>query len=87
MQSNSKLLSEFPFVDHGNPDNNLESLYYYYSVLEIVGLRVPARYIRDFALFNVYSSCKNCPSAICASAANVVCRDVDVRIWSQERSP
>jgi hypothetical protein len=48
------------------------------SVLEIVGLRVPARYIRDFALFNVCSSCKNCPSGRCASAANVVCRDVDV---------
>jgi hypothetical protein len=48
------------------------------SVLEIAGLRVPARYIRDFALFNVCSSCKNCPSARCASAANVVCRDVDV---------
>jgi hypothetical protein len=49
-----------------------------HSVLEIVGLRVPARYIRDFALFNVCSSSKNCPSARCASAANVVCRDVDV---------
>jgi hypothetical protein len=48
------------------------------SILEIVGLRVPARYIRDFALFNVCSSYKNCPSARCASAANVVCRDVDV---------
>jgi hypothetical protein len=48
------------------------------SVLEIVGLRVPARYIRDIALFNVCSSCKNYPSARCASAANVVCRDVDV---------
>jgi hypothetical protein len=48
------------------------------SVLEIVGLRVPARYIRDFALFNVCSSNKNCPSARCASAANVVCQDVDV---------
>jgi hypothetical protein len=47
-------------------------------VLEIVGLRVPARHIRDFALFNVCSSCKNCPSARCASAANIVCRDVDV---------
>jgi hypothetical protein len=41
------------------------------SVLEIVGLRVPA-------LFNVCSSSKNCPSARSASAANVVCRDVDV---------
>jgi hypothetical protein len=42
------------------------------SVLEIVGLRVSARYIRDFSLFNVYSSFKNCPSARCASAANVL---------------
>jgi hypothetical protein len=48
------------------------------SVLEIVGLRVPARYIRDFALFSACTSCKNCPSARCASAANFVCRDVDV---------
>jgi hypothetical protein len=30
-------------------------------VLEIVGLRVPARFIRDFALFNVCSSCKFVP--------------------------
>jgi hypothetical protein len=48
------------------------------SDLEIVGLRVPARYIRDFSLFNVCPSCKNCPSAGCASAADVVCKDVDV---------
>jgi hypothetical protein len=48
------------------------------SVLEIADLRVPARYIRDFALFNVSSSCKNCLSARCATVANVVCRDVDV---------
>jgi hypothetical protein len=48
------------------------------SVLEIVGLRVPARYIRDFALLNFCSPSKNCPSARCASAANVVYEDVDV---------
>jgi hypothetical protein len=48
------------------------------SVLETVGLRVPARYIRDFAWFNFCPSSKNCPSARCASAANVVCRDFDV---------
>jgi hypothetical protein len=48
------------------------------SVLEIVGFRVPARYIRDFALFSVCSSCKYCPSARCASAANIVRRDVDI---------
>jgi hypothetical protein len=48
------------------------------SVLEIVGLRVPAWYIRDFPLFNVCSSCKNCPPARCESVANIVCRDVGV---------
>jgi hypothetical protein len=48
------------------------------SVLEIVGLTVPSRYIRDFAMFNVFSSFNNCPSARCASAANVVCKDDDV---------
>jgi hypothetical protein len=26
IQDDSKLLSEFPFIDHANPDNNLESL-------------------------------------------------------------
>jgi hypothetical protein len=45
------------------------------SCLETVGLRVPPRRIRDFALFSVCSSCKDCPSARCASAANVVCSD------------
>jgi hypothetical protein len=48
------------------------------SLLEVVGLRVPDRYMRDFALFNVSSSCKNRPFPRCASAANVVRRDVDV---------
>jgi hypothetical protein len=42
------------------------------SVLEIAGLRVPSRY-----MFIVCSSSKNCP-ARCASAANVVCRNVDL---------
>jgi hypothetical protein len=48
------------------------------SLLEIVALRVPAWYIRDFALFNVCSSCKNGPSARSASDTIVVCRDVHV---------
>jgi hypothetical protein len=47
-------------------------------VLEIVGLGIPARYMRDIALFSVCSSTKNCPSARRASAADVVCKDVDV---------
>jgi hypothetical protein len=48
------------------------------SVLEIVGLRVPAGYIRNFRLFNSCSTCKNSPSARLASAANDISRDVDV---------
>jgi hypothetical protein len=48
------------------------------SVLENVGLQVPARYIRDFSLFISRSSSKNCPSARCASAAVAAYRDVDV---------
>jgi hypothetical protein len=45
------------------------------SVLETVGLWVPPRRIRDFALFGVCYSCKNCPSARYASAANAICSD------------
>jgi hypothetical protein len=48
------------------------------SVLETVGPRIPARYIRDFYMFSVYSYSKSYPSARRASAANVVCRDVDI---------
>jgi hypothetical protein len=48
------------------------------SSLEIVGLRVPVRRTRDFPIFSVCTTCKNCPSARCASAANVVCNAVDV---------
>jgi hypothetical protein len=48
------------------------------SVLEIVGLRVPAGFIRNFRLFSSSSSCKHSPSARLASAANDICRDVDV---------
>jgi hypothetical protein len=48
------------------------------SVLENVGLRVPTRHLRDFPLFYVCPTIKNCPSARCASADNVVCRDFDV---------
>jgi hypothetical protein len=43
-----------------------------------VGLRVPIRHLRDFPLFYVCPTMKNCPSARCASAANVVCRDFDI---------
>jgi hypothetical protein len=42
------------------------------SVLETVGLPVPARYIGDSALFSVCSKCKGCSSARRATAACVV---------------
>jgi hypothetical protein len=48
------------------------------SALEIVGLRVLVRCIPDFPMFSVCSVSKNCPSTRCVSAANVVCKDVDV---------
>jgi hypothetical protein len=47
-------------------------------VVEAACLRVPARYIRELSVLDVCSSSRNCPPAICASAANVVYRDVDV---------
>jgi hypothetical protein len=53
-------------------------LKYCLSLLEAVGLRVRTRYFRDFSMLNFNPSLKNCPSARCASAANVVCRDFDV---------
>jgi hypothetical protein len=46
------------------------------SVLDTVPLRVPSRYIRDSSMFNVCPYSENCSSAMCASAANVVCRDM-----------
>jgi hypothetical protein len=51
---------------------------YDYDIIIIIIIIIPARYIRDFALFNVCSPFKNCSSARRASAANVVCKDVDV---------
>jgi Na+/H+ antiporter NhaC len=48
------------------------------SVLETFGLRVPARYIRDFDTFNSCVSSKICPSAIYTSDDNAVCRDAEI---------
>jgi hypothetical protein len=48
------------------------------SLLEAVGLPVPTRHLRDFSMLNFSPPLKNRPSARCASAANVVCRDLDV---------
>jgi hypothetical protein len=48
------------------------------STMDIIGLRVPTRNLRDFPLFHVSSSYTNCPSGRCATAANSVCNQLDV---------
>jgi hypothetical protein len=48
------------------------------STMDIIGLREPTRNLRDFPLFHVSSSYKNCLSGRCASAANSVCNQLDV---------
>jgi hypothetical protein len=49
-----------------------------HSVLETVGLRVPAWYIRDFSVSNVSFPSKHYPSGRCASAGNVACRNIEI---------
>jgi hypothetical protein len=39
---------------------------------------ISARYVRDVSVFDVCCSIKNYPPVRCASAANVICRDVDI---------
>jgi hypothetical protein len=46
------------------------------SVLKTVGLRVPTRNIRNFTTFSC--SFSHCPSARCVSAANGVCKSIDI---------
>jgi hypothetical protein len=43
------------------------------SLLETVGLRDITWYTREFSMFSVRFSSKNCPSTRCASDANIVC--------------
>jgi hypothetical protein len=47
------------------------------STLDIIGLRVPTRTVRDFSLFHVSSFYKNCPSGRCVIAANLICNYLD----------
>jgi hypothetical protein len=46
-------------------------------LLEIVGIRILTRNLRDFPLLTVGSLRKTGPSARCASAANTACKDID----------
>jgi hypothetical protein len=50
-------------------------LCYYYIT---VGIRVPTRQIRDFSTSSVSSALRHSPSARCASAANDICKLLDI---------
>jgi hypothetical protein len=44
------------------------------STVDIIGLRIPTRNLRDIPLFHISSSLKNCSYARCATAATSVCK-------------
>jgi hypothetical protein len=46
--------------------------------MDTVGIRVPTRQMRDFSTFSVSSALRRSPSARCASAANDICRLLDI---------
>jgi hypothetical protein len=48
------------------------------STLDIIGLRVPTRNLRDFSLFYISLYYKNCPPGRCVTAANSICNHMDV---------
>jgi hypothetical protein len=48
------------------------------STMDIIGLRVSTRNLRDFSLLHVSSFYKNCPSGRCVTAANSICNQLDV---------
>jgi hypothetical protein len=50
----------------------------YPSSMDIIGLRVPTRNLRDFPMFHVSPSFRNCPSSSHATAANSVCSGFDI---------
>jgi hypothetical protein len=48
------------------------------SVFDTVSLHIPTRSIRDYTTFTVHRNFKVSPSARCVSAANAVCRCIDI---------
>jgi hypothetical protein len=49
-------------------------------MLETVGIRVHVRNFRRLPLFIFGSSCKTCPSARCTTAANTVCKYINIHV-------
>jgi hypothetical protein len=48
------------------------------SLMDIVGLGVPAKQIRDFSTFNDSNASRFSPSTRCVTAANSICRSLGV---------
>jgi hypothetical protein len=48
------------------------------SVFDTVSLRIPTRSVRDYSTFTVHCNFKVSPSVRCVSAANAVCRSIDI---------
>jgi hypothetical protein len=48
------------------------------SVFDTVSLRILTRHVRDFSTFTVHRNFKVSSSAKCVSAANAVCRSIDI---------
>jgi hypothetical protein len=46
--------------------------------MDTVGIRVPTRKIRDFSTFSVSNALRHSPSVRCTSAANDICRLLDI---------
>ena len=46
------------------------------SLLDNISLRVPTRNVRNYN--QLFPSRKNCHSAVCAAAANLLCCDIDI---------
>jgi hypothetical protein len=50
------------------------------SLLDTTGIRVPSRSVRNSSLFT--ATCTNSPTARCVTAANRVCKDVEISLGS-----
>jgi hypothetical protein len=48
------------------------------SIFDTVSQRIPTRSVRDYSAFTVHRKFKVSPSARCVSAANAVCRSIDI---------
>jgi hypothetical protein len=48
------------------------------SVFDTVSLRIPTRSVRDYSTFTLHRNFKVSPAARCVSAANAVCRSIDI---------